>query len=115
MRLQFACLLEDDAYFFLLHIVIPVVEVEKPFTFWQALMIPGVIPYAICLLCSKLVNYSFLYWLPSYLSAVGMDKDTAGLVSTIFDIGLSRPFFSPCFTFLLDRWLRWRILGRLHF
>ena len=34
----------------------------------QACMIPGVIPFAMCLFFSKLVAYTFLYWLPFYLS-----------------------------------------------
>jgi len=34
----------------------------------QACMIPGVIPFALCLFFSKLVAYTFLYWLPFYLS-----------------------------------------------
>lgn len=37
----------------------------------EACMIPGVIPFALCLFFSKLVAYTFLYWLPFYLSQTG--------------------------------------------
>ncbi|KAM1024430.1 hypothetical protein ACFX13_038433 [Malus domestica] len=37
----------------------------------QACTIPGVIPFALCLFFSKLVAYTFLYWLPFYLSQTG--------------------------------------------
>lgn len=37
----------------------------------EACMIPGVIPFALCLFFSKLVAYTFLYWLPFYLSRTG--------------------------------------------
>ncbi|KAF3498324.1 hypothetical protein DY000_02054159 [Brassica cretica] len=58
----------------------------------QACMIPGVIPFAMCLFFSKLVAYTFLYWLPFYLSqtTIGgeyMSVKTAGNLSTLFDVG----------------------------
>ncbi|CDY65877.1 BnaAnng21220D [Brassica napus] len=58
----------------------------------QACMIPGVIPFALCLFFSKLVAYTFLYWLPFYLSQtpIGgeyMSVKTAGNLSTLFDAG----------------------------
>ncbi|CAG7886877.1 unnamed protein product [Brassica rapa] len=58
----------------------------------QACMIPGVIPFALCLFFSKLVAYTFLYWLPFYLSQtpIGgeyMSVKTAGNLSTLFDVG----------------------------
>lgn len=37
----------------------------------QACLIPGVIPFALCLFFAKLVAYTFLYWLPYYLSQTG--------------------------------------------
>ncbi|RWV94034.1 hypothetical protein GW17_00043468 [Ensete ventricosum] len=37
----------------------------------KAILIPGVIPFALCLFFSKLVAYTFLYWLPFYLSHTG--------------------------------------------
>ncbi|KAJ7952576.1 putative Glycerol-3-phosphate transporter [Quillaja saponaria] len=37
----------------------------------EACLIPGVIPFALCLFFAKLVAYTFLYWLPFYLSQTG--------------------------------------------
>ncbi|GMH22803.1 hypothetical protein Nepgr_024646 [Nepenthes gracilis] len=58
----------------------------------QACLIPGVIPFALCLLFAKLVAYTFLYWLPFYLSqtAIGgehVSVKSAGNLSTLFDVG----------------------------
>lgn len=58
----------------------------------EACLIPGVIPFALCLFFSKLVAYTFLYWLPFYLSqiAIGgenMSVKSAGNLSTLFDVG----------------------------
>jgi OPA family glycerol-3-phosphate transporter-like MFS transporter 1/2 len=36
--------------------------------FLEAWKIPGVAPFALCLFFSKLVAYTFLYWLPFYIS-----------------------------------------------
>ncbi|XP_031391379.1 putative glycerol-3-phosphate transporter 4 [Punica granatum] len=58
----------------------------------EACQIPGVIPFAMCLFFSKLVAYTFLYWLPFYLSqtAIGgeyVSVKSAGNLSTLFDVG----------------------------
>jgi len=56
--------------------------------FIQALGIPGVIPYSLCLFFAKLVSYTFLFWLPYYLaSAFKLNAKKSGDYSTIFDIG----------------------------
>ncbi|XP_027072619.1 putative glycerol-3-phosphate transporter 5 [Coffea arabica] len=60
--------------------------------FLEAWRLPGVAPYAFSLFFSKLVAYTFLYWLPFYLrhTAIGgvhVSHRTAGILSTIFDIG----------------------------
>ncbi|KAK8658239.1 hypothetical protein V6N13_036449 [Hibiscus sabdariffa] len=59
---------------------------------FEACFIPGVIPFALCLFFSKLVAYTFLYWLPFYLSQteIGgeyMSVKSAGNLSTLFDVG----------------------------
>ena len=41
----------------------------------KALAIPGVVIFALCLFFAKLVAYTFLYWLPFYLSQTGMLDD----------------------------------------
>ncbi|XP_058736783.1 putative glycerol-3-phosphate transporter 5 [Vicia villosa] len=60
--------------------------------FIEAWKIPGVAPFAFCLFFSKFVAYTFLYWLPFYIrhtavAGVNLSHKTAGLLSTIFDIG----------------------------
>ncbi|KAK3158665.1 hypothetical protein QOZ80_2AG0140030 [Eleusine coracana subsp. coracana] len=65
---------------------------EKPVGFIEALKIPGVLTFALCLFFCKLVAYTFLYWLPFYIShtAVGgkyLSDSTAGALSTLFDLG----------------------------
>eukprot|EP00258_Populus_trichocarpa_P013537 XP_002324576.2 putative glycerol-3-phosphate transporter 5 [Populus trichocarpa] len=60
--------------------------------FLEAWRLPGVAPFAFCLFFSKLVAYTFLYWLPFYIShtdvaGVHVSHKTAGILSTVFDIG----------------------------
>lgn len=60
--------------------------------FIEAWKIPGVAPFALCLFFSKLVAYTFLYWLPFYISHTAIDgeylsNETAGNLSTLFDLG----------------------------
>ncbi|XWS73019.1 hypothetical protein CRYUN_Cryun02cG0090000 [Craigia yunnanensis] len=60
--------------------------------FLEAWRLPGVAPFAFCLFFSKLVAYTFLYWLPFYIrhtavAGVHLSHKTAGILSTIFDIG----------------------------
>ncbi|KAH0470203.1 hypothetical protein IEQ34_001761 [Dendrobium chrysotoxum] len=60
--------------------------------FIEAWGIPGVAPFAFCLFFSKLVAYTFLYWLPFYIShtAIGgeyLSNSKAGALSTFFDVG----------------------------
>ncbi|KAM3686894.1 hypothetical protein ACJW31_10G036100 [Castanea mollissima] len=58
----------------------------------EACSIPGVIPFALCLFFAKLVAYTFLYWLPFYLSQTEIGGEyvsvkSAGNLSTLFDVG----------------------------
>lgn len=74
----------------------PVVNVEKSsgmkegsgsrtgIGLFEACFIPGVIPFALCLFFSKLVAYTFLYWLPFYLSQTGNFPVTALLIFTSY-------------------------------
>ncbi|GLT40282.1 hypothetical protein SLA2020_144280 [Shorea laevis] len=60
--------------------------------FLEAWKIPGVAPFAFCLFFAKLVAYTFLYWLPFYIShtAIGgkyLSSTAAGNLSTLFDVG----------------------------
>ncbi|XP_033063047.1 glucose-6-phosphate exchanger SLC37A2 isoform X2 [Trachypithecus francoisi] len=56
--------------------------------FFGALRIPGVVEFSLCLLFAKLVSYTFLYWLPLYISNVAhFSAKEAGDLSTLFDVG----------------------------
>ncbi|XP_058433203.1 glucose-6-phosphate exchanger SLC37A1 isoform X5 [Marmota monax] len=57
-------------------------------SFTGALRIPGVIEFSLCLLFAKLVSYTFLFWLPLYITSVDhLDAKKAGELSTLFDVG----------------------------
>ncbi|XP_041373277.1 glucose-6-phosphate exchanger SLC37A2-like isoform X2 [Gigantopelta aegis] len=62
---------------------------HKAITLWSALKIPGVLEFALCLFFAKLVSYTFLFWLPKYISARRPEytAKTAADLSTFFDIG----------------------------
>ncbi|KAL8233121.1 hypothetical protein R6Q57_002899 [Mikania cordata] len=67
-------------------------EKESPVGFIEAWKIPGVAPFAFCLFFAKLVAYTFLYWLPFYISHTAIDGEylsdvAAGNLSTLFDVG----------------------------
>jgi OPA family glycerol-3-phosphate transporter-like MFS transporter 1/2 len=47
---------------------------EKAVGFIEAWRIPGVAPFALCLFFCKLVAYTFLYWLPFYISHTGLSS-----------------------------------------
>ncbi|XP_005885776.1 PREDICTED: glycerol-3-phosphate transporter [Myotis brandtii] len=57
-------------------------------SFTGALKIPGVVEFSLCLLFAKLVSYTFLFWLPLYITSVDhLDAKEAGELSTLFDVG----------------------------
>ncbi|NWV01496.1 G6PT2 protein, partial [Upupa epops] len=57
-------------------------------SFTGALRIPGVVEFSLCLLFAKLVSYTFLFWLPLYITNVEhLDAKRAGDLSTLFDVG----------------------------
>ncbi|XP_068457349.1 glucose-6-phosphate exchanger SLC37A2 [Clinocottus analis] len=63
-------------------------EHTEAISFIGALSIPGVVEFSLCLLFAKLVSYTFLYWLPLYISNVAhFDAKEAGDMSTLFDVG----------------------------
>ncbi|XP_075502055.1 putative glycerol-3-phosphate transporter 5 isoform X2 [Primulina tabacum] len=60
--------------------------------FLEAWRLPHVGSYAFCLFFSKLVAYTFIYWLPFYIRHTAVDgvhlsHKTAGILSVVFDIG----------------------------
>eukprot|EP00193_Tetraselmis_chui_P010555 CAMPEP_0177775690 /NCGR_PEP_ID=MMETSP0491_2-20121128/14265_1 /TAXON_ID=63592 /ORGANISM="Tetraselmis chuii, Strain PLY429" /LENGTH=469 /DNA_ID=CAMNT_0019294333 /DNA_START=252 /DNA_END=1661 /DNA_ORIENTATION=- len=61
-------------------------------SFLTAWAIPGVTPFALCLFFSKLVAYTFLYWLPFYIRSTeiaghSLTAGEAGTLSILFDVG----------------------------
>ncbi|KAM9782025.1 glucose-6-phosphate exchanger SLC37A2 isoform X1 [Syngnathus typhle] len=61
---------------------------SEAISFYGALSIPGVVEFSLCLLFAKLVSYTFLYWLPLYISNVAhFEAKEAGDMSTLFDVG----------------------------
>uniref|UniRef100_A0A8D8RLU4 Sugar phosphate exchanger 2 n=1 Tax=Cacopsylla melanoneura TaxID=428564 RepID=A0A8D8RLU4_9HEMI len=62
---------------------------EKPaIGFVGALKIPGVLEFSFCLFFAKLVNYTFLYWLPGYIKySTSLDATMSGDLATVFDVG----------------------------
>ncbi|KAF7240673.1 Sugar phosphate exchanger 3 [Varanus komodoensis] len=56
--------------------------------FFQACCLPGVILYSLAYACLKLVNYSFFFWLPFYLSNnFGWKEAEADKLSIWYDVG----------------------------
>jgi len=56
--------------------------------FIQAVLLPGVIMYSLCYACLKMINYSFLFWLPFYLSnKFGWEESVADEISIWYDVG----------------------------
>ncbi|XP_015928183.1 glucose-6-phosphate exchanger SLC37A2 [Parasteatoda tepidariorum] len=61
---------------------------KKAITFWEAVKIPGVIEFSLSLFFSKLVSYTFLFWLPRYLdAATGAGSQASAFMSIAFDVG----------------------------
>ncbi|XP_055624738.1 glucose-6-phosphate exchanger SLC37A2 isoform X2 [Toxorhynchites rutilus septentrionalis] len=61
---------------------------EEAIGFKEALNIPGVVEFSFCLFFSKLVSYTFMYWLPLYIGfSTKMGAELSGKVSTLFDLG----------------------------
>ncbi|KAJ0057392.1 hypothetical protein NL108_006087, partial [Boleophthalmus pectinirostris] len=60
----------------------------QPIGFFQAFCLPGVLPYSLAYACLKLVNYSFFFWLPFYLSSnFGWKEADADRLSVWYDVG----------------------------
>lgn len=41
----------------------------RPISLTDALHIPGVVEFSLCLFFTKLVSYTFMYWLPLYIQS----------------------------------------------
>lgn len=63
-------------------------EGHKAISFLGALRISGVVEYALTLFFSKLVSYTFLYWLPNYIhNSTTLGAKKSADLSTLFDVG----------------------------
>lgn len=61
---------------------------SNSFSLWNCIMIPGVIEFSLCLAFAKLVSYTFLYWLPKYISQnTTNNSEESAYMSVPFDIG----------------------------
>lgn len=61
---------------------------ERAASFKTCLKVPGVMEYSLCLFFSKLVSYTFLYWLPRYIKQSTLnDSENSAYLSTPFDMG----------------------------
>ncbi|KAJ8916571.1 hypothetical protein NQ315_000215 [Exocentrus adspersus] len=61
---------------------------EQAIGFFSACCIPGVVEFSLALFFSKLVSYTFLYWLPLYVNAsTTMGATLSADMSTLFDVG----------------------------
>jgi OPA family glycerol-3-phosphate transporter-like MFS transporter 3 len=63
-------------------------KVEKSISFWNALMIPGVILFSLSFFFIKFSMYGFYYWLPTYLQeGLGYTKDASANIFSLFGVG----------------------------
>lgn len=61
---------------------------DSPIDFMGAIKIPGVVEFSLCLFFSKLVNYTFLFWLPLYIkNTTPLSPEGSAELSMVFDIG----------------------------
>ncbi|OQR66130.1 sugar phosphate exchanger 2-like [Tropilaelaps mercedesae] len=61
---------------------------KKAISFTKALTIPGVIEFSLALFFAKLVSYTFLFWLPLYVSSsTPFRAEQSAMLSTVFDVG----------------------------
>lgn len=66
----------------------PLTQAPQAISFCQAFCLPGVLPYSLAYACLKLVNYSFFFWLPFYLSNNFNWKEAeADRLSVWYDVG----------------------------
>jgi OPA family glycerol-3-phosphate transporter-like MFS transporter 1/2 len=64
------------------------VDSDRPVTFREALLLPGVIPFAATNACTKGVSYSLLFWLPLYLTQhLHEGQGFAVAMATLYDVG----------------------------
>ena len=56
--------------------------------FWQAWLLPGVIPLSLSYTCLKLTNYSIMLWLPTFaVSELNFHNREKALIAVLYDMG----------------------------
>jgi hypothetical protein len=60
---------------------------EGDISFTQALLVPGVLQFSLSLFFCKFVSYTFLFWLPYFLSSNNYPDGVASYLSIYFDLG----------------------------
>ncbi|XP_034140953.1 glucose-6-phosphate exchanger SLC37A2-like, partial [Drosophila guanche] len=61
---------------------------KNAISFWDALQIPGVVEFSICLFFAKFVSYTFLYWLPRIIMSLTHESSShSAYLSVPFDLG----------------------------
>uniref|UniRef100_A0A6P4FSZ6 Sugar phosphate exchanger 3 n=1 Tax=Drosophila rhopaloa TaxID=1041015 RepID=A0A6P4FSZ6_DRORH len=60
----------------------------RPISLIEALFIPGVVEFSLSLFFTKLVSYTFMYWLPLYIqNSNNLGPELSADLSTLFDVG----------------------------
>ena len=63
-------------------------EEAKGISFWKAWLIPGVIPFALCVAFVKCATYGMLFWLPSYADKeLHYSHQDTEIIAISYDIG----------------------------
>lgn len=72
-----------------IEINVTITEEKKPISMLDAVRIPGVLEFSLCLFFSKAVYYTFFFWLPVYIkdTSKGVDNHEAADLSAVFDGG----------------------------
>lgn len=78
-------------------------SIQRPISLKDALHIPGVVEFSLCLFFSKLVSYTFLYWLPLYIQSSSM---------IFYTNDQSNPFFLILIFFYIWRRFRSHLISR---
>ena len=60
-----------------------IVEEERAISFGGALKIPGVLEFSLCLFFAKLVSYTFLYWLPTFIMDTAHNVRTTSMIERV--------------------------------
>ena len=82
-----------------------ILEEERAISFGGALKIPGVLEFSLCLFFAKLVSYTFLYWLPTFIMDTAHNVSSSNInksasINTILYISYAEISYTYCKIFL---------------